>query len=435
VRHPAFRNDVTREDLVRWFRAGRSRTEQIFRIPTDDAYYDRPIALRNPIVFYEGHLPAFTVNTLLKLALHERGIDERYETLFARGIDPESEDAAKPPTDVWPPRADIRAYGARADDLIEHALRECPIDDGLAPQRVNGEAALAILEHEQMHQETLLYMFHELPYEKKRSDVMLSRADGEASVWRHSPPAQILRRASPPQDDTVRVPAGEAVLGERAGDFGWDNEFPAHRVAVDEFEIDRHNVTNGDYLEFVNATGANPPHFWARENGSWMRRAMFALEPLPLDAAVYVTHEEASAYAAWRGKRLMTEAEYHRAAFGDDGRMYPWGDEPPDATRGNFGFANTDPVAVGSYPAGASAFGVHDLVGNGWEWTSTVFAGYDGFRPMPSYPVYSSDFFDGKHYVLKGASPATAPELIRRSFRNWFRPNYPYVYATFRCAA
>jgi formylglycine-generating enzyme required for sulfatase activity len=91
-------------------------------------------------------------------------------------------------------------------------------------------------------------------------------------------------------------------------------------------------------------------------------------------------------------------------------------------------------VPAGSRPAGASAWGVHDLVGNGWEWTSTVFAPFEGFRPMPSYPEYSAEFFDGQHYVLKGASPATPHELLRRSFRNWFRPHYPYVYAAFRCA-
>jgi formylglycine-generating enzyme required for sulfatase activity len=210
------------------------------------------------------------------------------------------------------------------------------------------------------------------------------------------------------------------------------------RVKVPAFEIDRHNVTNGEYLEYIRATGADPPHFWARVNGDWRWRAMFEAIPLPLDWPVYVTHDEASAYARWRGKRLPSEAEYHRAAFGTpsgEERKYPWGNEPPDPTRGNFGFTNWDPVPVGSYPAGASAWGVHDLVGNGWEWTSTVFDGFPGFQPMPSYANYSADFFDGKHYVLKGASPSTARELIRRSFRNWFRPNYPYIYATFRCAA
>jgi formylglycine-generating enzyme required for sulfatase activity len=157
---------------------------------------------------------------------------------------------------------------------------------------------------------------------------------------------------------------------------------------------------------------------------------------LPLEAPVYVTHDEAAAYARWKGGRLPTEGEFHHAAFGTpsgEERAHPWGDAVPDETRGNFDFAHWDPVAVGSYPAGASAWGIHDLVGNGWEWTSTTFAGFPGFTPMPSYREYSADFFDDAHFVLKGASPVTPRELIRRSFRNWFRPNYPYVFATFRC--
>jgi formylglycine-generating enzyme required for sulfatase activity len=76
---------------------------------------------------------------------------------------------------------------------------------------------------------------------------------------------------------------------------------------------------------------------------------------------------------------------------------------------------------------------VYDLVGNGWEWTRTEFAPFPGFTPMPFYPGYSANFFDGKHYVTKGGSPRTAACMLRRSFRNWFQPHYPYVYATFRC--
>jgi formylglycine-generating enzyme required for sulfatase activity len=163
---------------------------------------------------------------------------------------------------------------------------------------------------------------------------------------------------------------------------------------------------------------------------------MFEDVDLPPAWPVYVSHAEAAAYARWQGARLPTEAEYHRAAFGEPSgreRAQPWGAEPPDATRGLFDFVSWSPVAVGRYPAGQSAWGVHDLAGNGWEWTSTVFAPFPGFTPMASYPEYSADFFDGQHLVMKGASPATAAALVRRSFRNWFRPTYPYVYATFRC--
>jgi len=427
MNHQSFPAGVTRETLLQWFREGRARTKQIFEIPVADAYFSRPIALRNPIVFYEGHLPAFCINTLIKLALRQEGIDERLEILFARGIDPDSEDAVKDPGSVWPARTAVQAYGTTADAMIERALREETLDDDRIPQLRRAEAAFAILEHEQMHQETLLYMLHNLPHEMK-----IARAPLHASTF-----ASAARDA---KNESIAIPAGTATVGadRDAIGFGWDNEFPAQRVEVDAFSIDKHSVTNGDWLAFMKATGAAAPHFWRNVDGAWHRVGMFALEPLPLDAPVYATYEEAEAYARWRGKRLPSEAEYHRAAYGTpsgEERRYPWGDARPDATRGNFGFANWDPVAVGSYPAGASAWGVHDLVGNGWEWTSTIFDGFPGFEPMPSYPVYSNDFFDGQHYVLKGASPVTAPELIRPSFRNWFRPNYPYVYAKFRCVS
>jgi formylglycine-generating enzyme required for sulfatase activity len=165
---------------------------------------------------------------------------------------------------------------------------------------------------------------------------------------------------------------------------------------------------------------------------------MFDEFDLPAGWPVYVSQEEAAAYARWKDARLPSEAEYHRVAFAEPSgieRAYPWGDAPPDRSRGNFDFTSWDPIVIGQRPAGQSAWGVHDLMGNGWEWTSTVFAPFDGFRAMASYPEYSADFFDGHHVVMKGASPATALALLRPSFRNWFRSNYPYVYATFRCVS
>jgi iron(II)-dependent oxidoreductase len=380
-------------DPAAFYREARARSRELFEIITPDAYYDRPIRLRNPIVFYEGHLPAFAVNTLVKLTMKRPGIDEPFETLFARGIDPEDEASAKSPTDLWPSREDVQAYGREADAMVEAALRELP----------DHEATFTVLEHELMHQETLLYMFHELAHEKKRgAAVEVANAGGRNGR------------------STVRVPAGVAHLGQQPDLFGWDNEFSAHTVQVAEFTIDVHNVTNGDYLEYVGATGAKTPHFWLRRDGVWFWRGMFALTPLPLEAPVYVTHDEAVGYAKWKGGRLPTEAEFDRAAFGA---------EP--ALEGNFDFQHWDPVPAGSYAP--NGFGIHDLVGNGWEWTSTLFEPFEGFRPMPSYPQYSADFFDGAHYVMKGASPATARQLVRRSFRNWFRSAYPYMYATFRC--
>jgi ergothioneine biosynthesis protein EgtB len=435
---------VNRQASLEWFRRNRRRSEEIFGSLRQEAYYDRPIPLRNPICFYEGHLPAFGVNTLVKRGLGEPGIDTRLETLFERGIDPEHEGHVPGSTsNGWPERAAIRRYGAEADRRIADAIATKPIDREDNAVLDRGLALFTVLEHEPMHQETLGYMWHRLPYEKK------IRPSGQ-------PAAQLDGR--PPGALAARIPAGNATLGAERGaiPFGWDNEFPSRVVAVPAFEIDVYDVTNGDYLEFVEAGGygrealwepedwrwrvesaVEHPLFWEKEGGQWRWRGMWERFPLPESWPVYVSHAEAAAYARWKGRRLPTEAEFHRAAYGTpEGieRPYPWGEEPPDSTRGNFDFERWDPVPVGAHPAGSSAWGVHDLVGNGWEWTSTVFEGFPGFSPMPSYPVYSSDFFDGKHFVMKGASPATARELLRRSFRNWFRGNYPYVYATFRCA-
>ena len=434
--------ELDRAALAHWYRRNRQRSRQLFDIVRADAYYSRPISLRHPIVFYEGHLPAFSLNTLVKKALGRPGVDEGLERLFARGIDPEDEASASGNQRVeWPTREEVGRFADECDALILDALANAPLDQPGHPLLHEAQAVYAILEHEAMHQETMLYMWHQLPYDHKRAPAG-TRVDAGGAT---------------PSPAKVTVPAGRATLGARAGEipFGWDNEFPGLIVDVAAFEIDAHNVTNEQFMDFVNAggyrqpelwtpsafawvrhEGIEHPRFWTRHDGAWQWRGMFEAIDLPPAWPVYVSQAEAAAYARWKGARLVTEAEYHRAAFGDpsgDERQYPWGDAPPDASRGLFDFGSWSPVAAGRYPRGQSAWGVHDLMGNGWEWTSTEFAPFDGFRPMASYPEYSADFFDGQHLVMKGASPATDVALLRRSFRNWFRPNYPYVYATFRC--
>ncbi|HVO52413.1 MAG TPA: SUMF1/EgtB/PvdO family nonheme iron enzyme [Thermoanaerobaculia bacterium] len=422
--------------LPRW-RAGRAATWRFFdETLMPGAYKARPIALRHPFVFYEGHLAAFAAIKLLREALGRPPLDEALEKLFERGIDPPAEGGA-PPLTAWPRRETVTAYVRRADAAVEEALFSGALD---------GEAQRAavhtVIEHELMHQETLRYMLHRLPCADKRA------------------PAETVAPALPDrlaQPAAVRVPAGVATLGAARGEipFGWDNEFPRTCRMVPAFTIDALPVTNGDFLEFVEAGGYTDsslwavgdeewlrshgvahPAFWTRERGAWLWIGQFGLLPLPLSWPVWVSHAEASAYARWRRRRLPTEAEYHRAAFGTpEGpeRALPWGGAEPSPERGNFGADRDDPLPAGSRPAGASAWGVHELVGNGWEWTATPFGPFEGFAPMSTYPQYSADFFDGRHFVLKGASPATPAPLVRRTFRNWFQARYPYVYAKFRC--
>ena len=427
------------------YRRNRARSRELFALLSDDAYYSQPIALRHPIVFYEGHLPGFSFNTLVRKALGGASIDAGLERLFARGIDPPESVAAQPhtppPQADWPPREMVRAFAAEADRLVIDALQHADIESPGHPLLDRGEAVFAILEHEEMHQETLRYMWHRLPFAQKAAPAGYHpRTEGAIA------PAE-----------WIRVPAGRATLGvdRTAIPFGWDNECPARSVDVPSFAIERHDVSNERFLEFVQAGGYRDarwwttddwqwlqterlahPLFWERTGEAWFWRGMFGLVPLPASWPVYVSLAEASAFARWRGARLPTEGEFQRAAFGspEGERQYPWGGGAPTPCQGVFDFASWDPEPAGSHPDGASAWGVEDLVGNGWEWTSTAFAPFPGFRATASYPEYSADFFDGEHVVLKGASPATARELLRPTFRNWFRRRYPYVYATFRCA-
>ena len=426
------------------YRRGRARSHELFGLLTDEAYYSQPIALRHPVVFYEGHLPGFSFNTLVKKTLARPSIDARLEDIFARGIDPDPEKAPagqEPEGPRWPSREAVRAFAAEADRQIEHALLHDNLDRPGHPFLDRAEAAFCILEHEALHHETLLYMWHRLPFALKRKPVDYHpHTDG-----------------SPPAVEWIEVPAGQVTQGvdRDAVPFGWDNEFPARTEQVAVFSIERHDVTNDRFLEFVEAGGYRDerwwspegwqwvqrkgvahPLFWEREGSAWRWRGMFELLPLPLSWPVYVTQAEASAFARWRSARLPTEAEFQRAAYGSPvgERRYPWGSDDPTSERGVFDFSSWDPWPAGSHPAGASAWGVEDLVGNGWEWTRTPFGPFPGFRAMATYPEYSADFFDNQHVVMKGASPATARELLRPSFRNWFRTRYPYVYATFRCA-
>ena len=392
--------------LLRQFESARARTDELFTLLRPGALYSRPIPERHRLIFYLGHLEAFDWNQVCRNALDIPSFHPEFDRLFEFGIDPPVGKAPEDQPSDWPSEGEIQNYNQRTRAIIDQVLEQAP-----------AQISHVALEHRLMHAETLAYLFHNLPYDQK--------------IAVHADPIQ---SAGTPSARMIEIPAGCATLGQKAGKFGWDNEFDQHQVNVPAFAIGKYKVTNAQYLDFVR-DGAKPPNFWIERDGKWIYRGMFAEFPLPADAPVFVTYAEAAAYARWAGKTLPTEAQFHRAAFGTtsgDERDYPWGDAAPDVTHGNFDFHSWDPSDVNRNPAGDSAFGVSQLVGNGWEWTSTVFAPFPGFEPFPFYPGYSKNFFDEEHYVLKGGSQRTAACFLRRSFRNWFRPDYPYVYASFR---
>lgn len=370
----------------------RKRTDELFGLLVPDAMYDRPIPERHRNIFYLGHLEAFDWNQVCRGALGMPSFHAEFDKLFEFGIDPPVGRLPEDQPSDWPSVAETQRYNVRAREAVDRA-----IEQSAAPEQLLHVA----IEHRLMHAETFAYMLHNLDPERKIA-----------------PPGAEPETAGPEiSPSMIAVPKGTTTLGRRRGNgFGWDNEFDAHTVETAAFAMSKYKVTNGEYLEFVR-DGAEPPHFWVRRGDRWFQRTMFGVAPLPLTWPVYVTHQQAAAYVKWAGKSLPTEAQFHRAA-----------DESSNGN-GNYGFRSWDPVPV----TAASGAGFAQLAGNGWEWTSTVFHPFPGFEPFPFYPGYSANFFDGDHYVLKGASARTAECFLRRSFRNWFRPDYPYVYAGFRC--
>jgi ABC-type nitrate/sulfonate/bicarbonate transport system ATPase subunit/formylglycine-generating enzyme required for sulfatase activity len=394
------------------------QTDRIFGFVADDALLARPIPLRQPFLFYVGHLPAFAWNHLGRGVLGLPSFAPDLDALFEAGIDP-TDDAEPPRQDdaaLWPPLDRVLAFR----DRVRSELRPTLEDPALA------ELLPMVLEHELMHQETLRYMLQQLPADAKRPPADLA--------------ASPARPAVSPVPKRVRIPAGVAHLGASPDGFRWDNERPEHNVRTEAFEIDTLPVTNREYREFVSAGGYAEPRLGVRTAGGGSSRrvatyptvgasrATTSLWPPssgrcpstpPPHGPAGVTHCEAQAFVRWSGALLPSEQEFHRAAYAapDGGlRAHPWGDAAPSPEYANLGGRHFGPTPVGSHPLGASAFGVHELVGNGWEWTATPFRPFPGFRPLPRYPGYSANFFDDRHFVLFGRLvghrwPPGAPQL------------------------
>ncbi|MFZ0200671.1 MAG: SUMF1/EgtB/PvdO family nonheme iron enzyme [Candidatus Sulfotelmatobacter sp.] len=442
---PATHNDAAiHHERVEQLISARQKTDDLFAIVCPDSLYERPIPERHRIIFYIGHLEAFDWNLLHDRVLGLKNFHPEFDRLFAFGIDPVGGGLPTDQPSQWPSVAAVREYVRKVRFILDEKLADAVSNsDSFGRDGFSLDILLKVaIEHRLMHAETLAYMLHQLPLDRK-----IPQTEFPSPV------------TAPIEHRSMEIPAGQVTLGLPGGAaaFGWDNEYESHTVDVPAFAIDRYKVTNQQYLGFITAGGyenrnlwtaddwswksrqeISHPAFWTRDGNRWLCRTMFNDVPLPLDWPVYVSQAEAKAYAKWAGKSLPTEAEWQRAGYSTpdgDERSYPWGKEPPSPKFGNFDFARWNPTPVNAFPAGQSAFGVQGMLGNGWEWTSTEFAPFPGFEPFPFYRGYSADFFDGKHFVMKGASARTAACMLRPTFRNWFQAHYQFIYTGFRCVS
>ncbi|RKS71664.1 iron(II)-dependent oxidoreductase [Actinomadura pelletieri DSM 43383] len=392
--------------------------------------------LMSPLVWDLAHVGNYEELWLLRAAAGVEAMRPEIDDLYDAFEHPRAERPSLPLLSPEEARGYIGTVRAKVLDSLS-SVRFDPTN----PLTSDGFVYGMVVQHEHMHDETMLAT-HQL---RKGAPALLDPV-----------PDPLPNGVERPRTDEVLIEGGPFQMGTSDNPWAYDNERPAHMVDVPAFYIDTEPVTNAAYLAFMESGGYDDPRwwdpagwewrtrggkhapaFWFREGGQWLRRRFGRTEPVPPDEAVqHVCWYEADAYARWAGKRLPTEAEWEKAARWDPetqrSRMYPWG-EVYDEGRANLGQRTLRPTETGAFASGASAYGVRRMLGDVWEWTSSDFHGYPGFRSFP-YREYSEVFFGPEYKVLRGGSWATHPLAVRGSFRNWDYPIRRQIFSGFRCA-
>ena len=415
------------EDVVGNLERARARTLALTDLdePTLLAQHD---PLMSPLVWDLAHIGQqeelwlLRGGDLARPGMLAPDVDSLYDAFKHRRAD-------RPALPLLPP-VEARTFNHEVRGRVLDLLERTPADDLFT--------AAMVVQHEEQHDET---MFATLQL-------------------RQGPPVLLARRQLPPgralPDDRVFVPGGQFVLGVDADrePFSLDNERPAHMADVGPFWMGRVPVSNGQWRDFMADGGYERPELWsergwAHRKDAGLERPQFwtqestrlrfgVQEDVPPDEPVqHVCYFEAEAFAAWSGARLPTEIEWEKACAWDPGRRarrtWPWGSAAPGAELANLGGLGLRPAPLGAYPAGASAYGAEQMIGDVWEWTSSDFTPWPGFVPM-IYRAYSEPFFGGDYKVLRGGSWAVAPSSIRPSFRNWDHPIRRQIFTGLRLA-
>lgn len=433
-------------ELIEALEEARQRTLELVDDLSDEQLIGRRLRIVNPLRWEIGHVAWFQEFWILR---HLGGLPP----ILNQGDD--LYDSARVAHDT---RWDLPLLSrSKTLEYMKRVLdRVCDLSDHRRREALDGYDEPYFLQlvlfHEQMHAEAITYTRQTLFYPPPR--LGLARAG-----------AGKVQNVDAKVSGDAFVPGGKFVLG-CSGDatFAFDNEQQPHMVEVLPFSISKTAVTNAEFAGFVEEggyrrrelwcdegwqwrqdAGAEHPVYWQREsNGLWLRSDFDRW--VPLEDRVAVVHAnwyEADAYCRWAGRRLPSEPEWEMAAsceLSGDGRsisknkrLYPWGNEPPTRDRASLDWGAMGCIEVEALPAGDSAFGCRQMIGNTWEWTSTTFGAYPGFEPGP-YKEYSAPWF-GDHKVLRGGCWATRSRMIRSTYRNFYTPDRRDVWAGFRTCA
>ncbi len=426
-------NSGLRQDILDYFENAWQLEDILMNsLVGEETFYLNPDPLRNPLIFYLGHSAVFYINKLINVGLLSQHLNPGYEILFEIGVDPEMpEELNQAIAHITRPQLpEVWQYREKAYQIILDLIQKTPI---IVPIRQNYPlwALMMGIEHQRIHIETSSMLIRQLPVER------VKRPEG----WKYAPEsAQML------ENEMIEVAGGVVKMGKPADSptYGWDIEYGDRQVEVAPFVVSKYLITNSEFLAFVKAGGyenqdywhqeswhwktdnnIKHPKFWIHENGFYKYRAMFDEMELPLDWPVEVNHYEAMAYCCWQGEntRLMSEAEYNLATYGND--------RAREADSYNLNLKFGSPSPVGLLETAKSESGLYDLRGNVWEWLRDNLNPMTGYKTHQLYQDYSAPFFDSKHNMMLGGCWITNGTEALRYYRNWFRPSF-YQHAGFR---
>ncbi|MDX1509728.1 MAG: ergothioneine biosynthesis protein EgtB [Nitriliruptorales bacterium] len=431
--------NATRAQVRAALEGVRRRTHALVDRLEDEDLERQYVDFLSPMIWDLGHIANFEELWLLRRIDGRPGADDKLDHLYNAFENPRWTRGDLPLLD----RAAAARYLAdvRAEALA--LLDRTPLD-GELPLAEDAYVHRMIAQHEGQHQETMLQLLG------LRREVDLPLA--------HERDLLVTSVRHVDDEERVHVPGGPFVLGTDDRRWTYDNERPAHVVDLPAFWMDRFPVTNRRYAAFIADGGYDRDELWSQRGWQWrhehghaapqgwepgdggwrLRRFGRLVELDPAEPVQHVSWFEAEAFAAWAGGRQPTELEWEKAAGWEPAtaskRRFPWGDDPPTTRRANVGQVRFHPAPVGSLPAGASAYGIEQLAGDVYEWTSSPFEGWPGFEAFP-YPEYSEVFFGGQDYrVLRGSSWAISSPMARVTYRNWDHPYRRQVLAGIRVA-
>jgi len=427
-----------RSEIRRVFQQTFSLYEELFEhLATAEAWYQKAIPLRHPLIFYFGHTATFYTNKFLVAGLIHDRIDPHLESIFAVGVDEMSWDDLDESHYDWPSVESVQAYRAQVREMVDEVIQNLPLTLPIGWDSP-WWAVLMGIEHENIHLETSSVLIRQLPMAWVRPVPSFA----PEPVDSHGIPVNVL----------VPIPGGYVRLGKEENDprYGWDNEYGYHEAQLKDFAAARYLVSNGEFLPFVEAGGYREsrwwteegdawrryakvqyPTFWREQNGGWFLRLLAEERSMPWSWPVEVNVHEAQAFCAWKSAqlgqnlRLPSEDEWryllHRSGL-------PASDAWQDPVPAQIGLAyGVSPCPVDRFPQGDC----YDLMGNVWEWTATPIYPFAGFRVHPIYDDFTVPTFDQQHNLLKGGSFISLGNETQAEARYAFRRHF-FQHAGFR---